>query len=129
MDERIVMVDSATGLQLTEGELDEWSAAATVQLRRRGVRLGDSVLICLPVGPHLLVATAAVIAVGAVAWPVPAELDACDLRRRILASHARVMISDLPQALDAADGSRVRTVVSVADLRVLAPSWRDPDRR
>ncbi|MEU8248024.1 AMP-binding protein [Nonomuraea sp. NPDC048916] len=129
MDERIVMVDSGTGLRLTEGQLDEWSAAATVQLRRRGVRLGDSVLICLPVGPFLLMATDAVIAAGGVAWPLPAELDTCDLRRRILASHARVMISDLPRALDAADGSHVRMVVSVADLSVLRPSFRDPGPR
>jgi acyl-coenzyme A synthetase/AMP-(fatty) acid ligase len=116
MGERIVMVDSGTGLGLTERQLDARSAAASVRLRRRGVRAGDSVLVCLPVGPDLLVATDAVIAAGAVVWPVPPELDAPALRRRILASHARVMISDLPHAVDAADGSRVRMVMSVADL-------------
>ncbi|MFC4007948.1 AMP-binding protein [Nonomuraea purpurea] len=121
MDERIVMVDSGTGLKLTEEQLDERSAVATVQLRRRGVRAGDSVLICLPVGPDLLVATDAVIAAGAVAWPLPVELDAAVLRERIVASDARVMISDLPRALDAADESRVRIVMGVADLGALHP--------
>jgi acyl-coenzyme A synthetase/AMP-(fatty) acid ligase len=119
MDERIVMVDSGTGLKLTEEQLDERSAIATVQLRRRGVRTGDTVLICLPVGPDLLVAADAVIAAGGVAWPVPADLDAGTLGERIRASGARVMISDLPHALDAADESRVRIVMSVADLTAL----------
>jgi non-ribosomal peptide synthetase component E (peptide arylation enzyme) len=50
MGERIVMVDSDTGLGLTEGQLDARSAAASVRLRRRGVRAGDPVLVCLPVG-------------------------------------------------------------------------------
>ncbi|MER6947140.1 AMP-binding protein [Nonomuraea sp. NPDC000554] len=117
MDERIVMVDSGTGLGITQGQLDELSAAAAVQLRRRGVRTGDTVLICLPVGPGLLVATDAVIAAGGTVWPVPAELEAGSLREHILASRARVMISDLPHALDAADESRVRIVVSLPDLR------------
>ncbi|GAA3563969.1 hypothetical protein GCM10022419_050850 [Nonomuraea rosea] len=121
MDERIVMVDSGTGLKLTEEQLDERSAVATVQLRRRGVRTGDTVLICLPVGPDLLVAADAVIAAGGVAWPVPADLDEGSLRDRIRASGARVMISDLPHALDAADESRVRVVMSVADLGELHP--------
>ncbi|MEU8105001.1 AMP-binding protein [Nonomuraea muscovyensis] len=116
MGERIVMVDSDTGLGLTEGQLDARSAAASVRLRRRGVRAGDPVLVCLPVGPDLLVATDAVIAAGGVVWAVPPGLDTSALRRRILASRARVMISDLPQAMEAADGSRVRMVVSVADL-------------
>ncbi|TMR25474.1 hypothetical protein ETD86_01090 [Nonomuraea turkmeniaca] len=116
MDERIVIVDSGTGLTLTEEQLDERSAVAIVQLRRRGVRVGDTVLICLPVGPDLLVAADAVIAVGGVAWPVPADLDACVLQERIQASGARVLISDLPQALEAAEESRVRIVMSVADL-------------
>ncbi|MEO3870569.1 AMP-binding protein [Nonomuraea sp. B12E4] len=119
MDERIVMVDSGTGLKLTEEQLDERSAVATVQLRRRGVRAGDTVLICLPVGPDLMVATDAVIAAGGVAWPVPADLDAAALSDRIMASRARVMISDLPQAVEAADESRVRIVMSVADLGAL----------
>jgi acyl-coenzyme A synthetase/AMP-(fatty) acid ligase len=83
------------------------------------VRTGDTVLICLPVGPDLLVAADAVIAAGGVAWPVPADLDAGTLGERIRASGARVMISDLPHALDAADESRVRIVMSVADLTAL----------
>ncbi|GAA3107860.1 AMP-binding protein [Nonomuraea sp. NPDC049421] len=116
MDERIVMVDSGTGLKLTEEQLDERSAVAAVQLRRSGVRAGDTVLICLPVGPDLLVATDAVIAAGGVVWPLPAHLDAAELRRRILDSGARVMISNVREALDAAEESRVRIVVSMADL-------------
>ncbi|MCA2222843.1 AMP-binding protein [Nonomuraea aurantiaca] len=116
MEERIVMVDSGTGLCLTEGQLDERSAAATVQLRRRGVRAGDTVLICLTVGPDLLVATDAVIAAGGIVWPVPAELDEGRLRDRIMASRARLMISDLPRAMNAARESWVRMVVSVAEL-------------
>ncbi|MFI7703501.1 AMP-binding protein [Nonomuraea sp. NPDC049480] len=116
MDERIVIVDSGTGLKLTEEQLDERSAIAIVQLRSRGVRSGDTVLICLPVGPDLLVAADAVIAAGGVAWPVPADLDADALREHIRASGARVMISDGPRALEAAEESRVRIVISVADL-------------
>ncbi|MDP4502913.1 AMP-binding protein [Nonomuraea turcica] len=119
MDERIVIVDSDTGLRLTEEQLDERSAAAIIQLRRRGVRVGDTVLICLPVGPDLLVAADAVIAVGGVAWPVPADLETWALHERIEASGARVLISDLPQALEAAEESRVRIVMSVADLSAL----------
>lgn len=105
MDERVVIVDSDTGLRLTEEQLDERSAAAIIQLRRRGVRVGDTVLICLPVGPDLLVAADAVIAVGGVAWPVPADLETWALHERIEASGARVLISDLPQALEAAEES------------------------
>jgi acyl-CoA synthetase (AMP-forming)/AMP-acid ligase II len=116
MEDRIVMVDSGTGLCLTERQLDERSAAATVQLRRRGVRAGDAVLICLCVGPDLLVATDAVIAAGAIVWPLPAELDQCRLREMVAASRARLMISDLPQALEAVKESLVRVVVSVEDL-------------
>ncbi|SEG93763.1 AMP-binding enzyme [Nonomuraea solani] len=116
MDERIVMVDSCTGLKLTEEQLDERSAIATVHLRRRGVRTGDTVLICLPVGPDLLVATDAVIAAGGVAWPLPADLDEGTFIDRIQESGARVMISNVRQALEAADESRVRVVLSVADL-------------
>jgi acyl-coenzyme A synthetase/AMP-(fatty) acid ligase len=119
MDERIVIVDSDTGLRLTEEQLDERSAAAIIQLRRRGVRVGDTVLICLRVGPDLLVAADAVIAVGGVAWPVPADLETWALHERIEASGARVLISDLPQALEAAEESRVRIVMSVADLSAL----------
>ncbi|WP_327589274.1 long-chain fatty acid--CoA ligase [Nonomuraea sp. NBC_00507] len=119
MDERVVIVDSDTGLRLTEEQLDERSAAAIIQLRRRGVRVGDTVLICLPVGPDLLVAADAVIAVGGVAWPVPADLETWALHERIEASGARVLISDLPQALEAAEESRVRIVMSVADLSAL----------
>ncbi|WP_164903906.1 AMP-binding protein [Nonomuraea polychroma] len=116
MDERIVIVDSDTGLRLTEEQLDERSAVAIIQLRRRGVRAGDTVLICLPVGPDLLVAADAVIAVGGVAWPVPTELDPYALHERIEASRARVLISDLPHALEAAEESRVRIVMGAADL-------------
>ncbi|MGP3956022.1 AMP-binding protein [Nonomuraea sp. 3N208] len=119
MDERIVIVDSDTGQRLTEEQLDERAAVAIIQLRRRGVRAGDTVLICLPVGPDLLVAADAVIAVGGVAWPVPADLEAWVLHERIEASGARVLISDLPQALEAAEESRVRIVMSVADLSAL----------
>ncbi|MEV4361120.1 AMP-binding protein [Nonomuraea sp. NPDC004186] len=119
MDEHIVMVDSGTGLRLTEEQLDERSAVAAVQLRRRGVRAGDAVLICLPVGADLLVAADAVIAAGGVAWPLPCDLDAGAFRDRIHASGARVMISEMPRALAAADESRVRIVMSVADLGVL----------
>ncbi|MFC7593133.1 AMP-binding protein [Nonomuraea antimicrobica] len=122
MDERIVMVDSGTGLKLTEEQLDERSAVATVQLRRRGVRAGDTVLICLPVGPDLLVATDAVIAAGGVVWPLPADLDTPTLHDRIKESCARVMVSNLPQALEAADETRVRIIMSVADLTDSHPS-------
>ncbi|QYC44521.1 Linear gramicidin synthase subunit A [Nonomuraea coxensis DSM 45129] len=116
MDERYVIVDSDTGLKLTEEQLDERSAAAVVQLRRRGLRTGDTVLICLPVGPDLLVATDAVIAAGGVAWPVPADLPAATLRERVRASRARVLISDVPHAVGAAEESWVRVVMGVADL-------------
>lgn len=116
MDERIVMVDSGTGLKLTEEQLDERSAVAAIHLRHAGVRPGDTVLICLPVGPDLLVATDAVIAAGGVVWPLPAHLDAPVLRDRIQESGARVMISNVREALDAAEESRVRIVLSMADL-------------
>lgn len=116
MDERIVMVDSGTGLALTERQLDERSAAASILLRRRGVRPGDTVLICLSVGPALLVVTDAVIAVGGIACPVPAELDEARLRERIRDSSARVMITDLRAAVRAAEESRVRMVLGAADL-------------
>ncbi|MGW4801685.1 AMP-binding protein [Nonomuraea sp. MG754425] len=116
MDERIVMVDSGTGLKLTEEQLDERSAVATVQLRRRGVRVGDTVLICLPVGTDLLVSTNAVIAAGGVVWFLPPDLDTATLRDRIQESDARVMISTIRRALDAADESRVRIIVGLADL-------------
>ncbi|MEW9551437.1 AMP-binding protein [Nonomuraea sp. NPDC050783] len=127
MDERYVIVDSDTGLKLTEEQLDERSAVAIVELRRRGVRVGDTVLICLPVGPDLLVATDAVIAAGGVAWPVPADLGADTLRERIQASRARVLISDLPQAIEAAEESRVRIVMGVADLSALHVPGADPE--
>ncbi|WP_336206063.1 AMP-binding protein [Nonomuraea sp. LPB2021202275-12-8] len=117
MDERIVMVDPGTGLSITERQLDERSAAASIQLRRRGVRPGDTVLICLPVGPDLLVATDAVIAVGGIAWPVPPELDEDGLRERIRASPARVMITDRRAAMRAAEESRVRMVLAPTGLR------------
>ncbi|MEU5862396.1 AMP-binding protein [Nonomuraea sp. NPDC047529] len=116
MDEHIVMVDAGTGLELTEKQLDERSAIATVQLRRRGVRAGDTVLVCLPVGPDLLVAADAVMAAGGVVWPVPVDLDRAGLGERIRASGARVMISDVPAALEAAEESRVRIVMSIAEL-------------
>ncbi|WP_166427048.1 AMP-binding protein [Nonomuraea mesophila] len=121
MVERIVMVDPGTGLRLTEEQLDERCAMATVQLRRRGVRAGDTVLICLPVGADLMIATDAVIAIGGVACPLPADLDVGTLRARIGASGARVMISDVPRALEAADETRVRIVMCVADLGALPP--------
>ncbi|WP_220039857.1 AMP-binding protein [Nonomuraea aridisoli] len=116
MDERIVMVDSVTGLTLTEEQLDERSATATVQLRRRGVRDGDGVLVCLPAGPDLLVAFVAVTAAGGVIWSLPADLDAGTLRELVRGSRARVMISNVGPAVDAADESRVRVVVGVDDL-------------
>ncbi|MFI7689051.1 AMP-binding protein [Nonomuraea sp. NPDC049655] len=116
MDEHVVMVDSGTGVELTEKQLDERSAIATAQLRRRGVRAGDTVLVCLPVGPDLLVAADAVMAAGGVVWPVPADLDRTGLGERIRASGARVMISDVPEAVEAAEESRVRIVMSVAEL-------------
>ncbi|MGP3934834.1 AMP-binding protein [Nonomuraea sp. KM88] len=121
MEERIVMVDLGTGLALTEEQLDERSAMATVQLRRRGVRAGDTVLICLPVGADLMIATDAVIAAGGVACPLPADLDVDTLRSRIRATGARVMISEVPRALEAADETRVRIVMGVADLGALPP--------
>ncbi len=116
MDERIVMVDSGTGLAITERQLDERSAAASTQLRCRGVRPGDTVLICLSAGPDLLVATDAVIAVGGIACPVPPELDEACLRERIRATEARVMITDARVAVRAAEESRVRMVLGAADL-------------
>ncbi|GAA1714628.1 AMP-binding protein [Nonomuraea bangladeshensis] len=118
MDERYVIVDADTGVKFTEEQLDERSAVAIVQLRRRGVRTGDTVLICLPVGPDLLVATDAVIAAGGVAYPVPADLPAATLRDRVRASRARVLISDVPHAIRAAEESWVRIVLGVADLGV-----------
>lgn len=116
MEERIVMVDSGTGLAITERQLDERSAAATVQLRRRGVRAGDTVLVCLPVGPDLLVATDAVIAAGGVVCPIPPDLDERALQERIRAHRARVLITDCVAARVAADESRVRIVLDVTDL-------------
>jgi acyl-coenzyme A synthetase/AMP-(fatty) acid ligase len=116
MDERIVVVNSGTGLRLTEEQMDERSAMATVQLRRRGVRTGDSVAVCLPVGPDLVVATMAVIAAGGVAWLLPPDLDTCTLRDHIRESSARVMISSERRALEVTDESHVRVVVGVTDL-------------
>ncbi|MEU4574540.1 MULTISPECIES: AMP-binding protein [Nonomuraea] len=115
--ERIVMVDPGTGRTITERQLDERSAAAAVVLRRRGVRAGDTVLVCLPVGPDLLVAADAVIAAGGIAWPVSPDLEPGLLRDRIRASRARVLITDLVAVREAADESRVRVVLGVADLR------------
>lgn len=116
MDERIVMVDSGTGRTLTEEELDERSATAGVQLRRKGVRRGDGVLVCLPAGPDLLVAFVAVIAAGGVIWSLPPDLEAGALRERVRQSCARVMISNVRPALDAADESCVRVVLGIEDL-------------
>jgi acyl-coenzyme A synthetase/AMP-(fatty) acid ligase len=118
--ERIVMVDPASGRAITERQLDERSAAAAVQLRRRCVRAGDTVLVCLPVGADLMIAADAVIAVGGIVWPLPPELaerDVRGLRERILASRARVMITELRAAREAAEESRVRIVLGVADLQ------------
>ena len=126
MDERIVMVDSGTGLRLTEEELDERSAVAAIHLRHAGVRAGDTVLICLPVGPDLLVATDAVIAAGGVVWPLPAHLGAPVLRDRIQESGARVMISNVRGALEAAEESRVRIVLGMADLSGEPAAHRRP---
>lgn len=128
MDECIVMVDSGTGLAITERQLDERSAAASILLRCRGVRPGDTVLICLSVGPDLLVATDAVIAVGGIACPVPSELDEAGLRERIRDSHARVMITDLCAAVRAAEESRVRMVLGAADLRRQGDALRQSGR-
>jgi acyl-coenzyme A synthetase/AMP-(fatty) acid ligase len=128
MDERIVMVDSGTGLAITERQLDERSAAASILLRRRGVRPGDTVLICLSVGPDLLVATDAVIAVGGIACPVPPELDEAGLRERIRGSSARIMITDLRAAVRAAEESRVRMVLGAADLRRPGDALRQSGR-
>jgi len=129
MDERIVIVDSGTGLKLTEEQLDERSAVAAVQLRRRRVRAGDTVLICLPAGADLLVATGAVMAAGGVVCTVSPDLDPCALGDRIRASGARVMISDSPRAHEAAEESRVRIVMSVADLTALRPYPVSRERR
>ncbi|GAA4075024.1 AMP-binding protein [Nonomuraea soli] len=107
--DRVVAVDPGTGLPLTEAQLDAWTVAAVLRLRKRGVREGDAVLICLPTGTDLLVAVNAVIALGAVAMPLayPPSPEA------VHGVAARVMISDRPEL---AEESRVRVVVSPHEL-------------
>ncbi|WP_157250931.1 AMP-binding protein [Nonomuraea typhae] len=114
MEQRIVMIDPGTGQTLTEEQHDERLATAAALLRRRGVRAGDTVLVCLPVGSDLLVTADAVMAAGAVVSPLAPDGDG--MRERIAGSSARLMISDDPRAWEAAADSRIRVVMSVAEL-------------
>ncbi|MFI6298042.1 AMP-binding protein [Nonomuraea sp. NPDC050790] len=114
MKQRIVMIDPGTGQTLTEEQHDERLASAAALLRRRGVRAGDTVLVCLPVGSDLLVAADAVMAAGAAVSPLAPDEDG--LWERVVTSSARLMISDDPRALAAAADSRIRVVMSAAEL-------------
>ncbi|WP_343949617.1 AMP-binding protein [Nonomuraea longicatena] len=105
--EHIVTMDPGTAH-------DERLARATLRLRRCGVRPGDTILICLPIGPDLFFAADAVMALGATAAPLAPDGEALD--ETVAASPARLMISDDPRAVTAAAESRIRVVMSVADL-------------
>ncbi|WP_327089928.1 AMP-binding protein [Nonomuraea sp. NBC_01738] len=112
--ENIVMLDPGTGQTLTEGQRDERLARAAARLRRRGVRVGDTVLVCLPVGPDLLVAADAVMAAGATVSPLAP--DDHGMREQIITSSARLMIADDPRAVATAGDSWIRVVMSTAEL-------------
>ncbi|MFC9429742.1 amino acid adenylation domain-containing protein [Streptomyces sp. NPDC056987] len=79
----IAVTYPAEGPTLTYRELDRRAARLAAHLAERGVRPGDHVVLCLPPGPHLVVAFLAVVRAGAAYVPLdpghPAE------RRRLIA--------------------------------------------
>lgn len=106
---RRMLIDGGTGAIVTERDFEARVDAAVLALRRRGVRAGDTVLVCLPVGADLLVAVHAVIALGAVAYPLGPPMDP----DRVRATDARVMITDLPEEEWLTEVSRIRVVMGL----------------
>ncbi|MGV9309183.1 MULTISPECIES: AMP-binding protein [unclassified Nonomuraea] len=83
-------------------------------LRRRGLRPGDRVVVCLPRGADLNAAVDGAIAVGAIVTVLPAGFE---VGEHIRQSAARIMISDSDDAVKAAEDSRIRQVIGSAELR------------
>lgn len=67
---RPAVVDAASGRAVSYAELAAGVGAAAAGLRREGIGPGDVVALCLPDGPDLAVALHAVMAAGAVPFPV-----------------------------------------------------------
>lgn len=114
MEDRIVVIDPGTGDALTADGMDARIAATAVRLRRRGLRQGDQVVVSLDAHMELVVVAESVIAAGGVVVLLaPGDkliehLGDCD---------ARMMISDVPEAIEAAERSHIRQVLHPGELR------------
>lgn len=114
MEDRIVVIDPGTGDTLTVDRMDARIAETAIRLRRRGLRPLDEVVVCLESHLDLVVVAEGVIAAGGVVVLLaPGEklaVHVCD-------STARMMITDVPEAVEVAERSHIRQVLHPAELR------------
>ncbi|WP_329521461.1 AMP-binding protein [Spirillospora sp. NBC_01491] len=100
-DGRAAVLDATTGRALTYADLAAAVGAAAAGLAREGVRPGTVVALHLPDSPEFAIALHAVIAAGAVPFPVRATVPAAELARLLESTGARVLIT-WPVLLDTA---------------------------
>ncbi|HWG62134.1 MAG TPA: AMP-binding protein [Streptosporangiaceae bacterium] len=106
------------GQVLSHAGLADVLECAAAGLVRRGLRAGDAVGVYVPDAASYVVAIHAILAAGGVPSPASACASAARVAEQLTQSGARILITASPLtdlALEAADGSRVRQVISFED--------------
>lgn len=90
--DRVALVDSDSGEQLTYGQLDDFSARAATGLARAGIGPGDAVALISHNQPLYAVAVHAILRAGGVVCPVNPIATADEIRKQIVSARATVVI-------------------------------------
>lgn len=114
MDDRFVVIDPGTGDALTLDRMDARIAEIAARLRRRGLRPGDEVVVCVSTSVDLLVVMEGVIAAGGVVVLLPPNGH---LAEYLVSTTARMMVTDADEAREAAAQTHIRQVFRPTDLR------------
>ncbi len=87
-------LDDGTTRSLDFGTLHIRVATAAAELRRRGVRAADAVLLSGANDLNFVVSWLAIVHIGAIVVPLPIVSAAAEVAARALATHARLLLHD-----------------------------------
>lgn len=101
----VAVLDHASGLQYTVGDVKAGADATATWLAARGIGTGDAVAILMPNCPDYLPAFHGVIRSGAAVSPVNATYTAHEIARQLQATGARLIVAHVALAAQAAAGA------------------------
>ncbi|HOA89613.1 MAG TPA: AMP-binding protein [Propioniciclava tarda] len=116
------VVDHASGVTLTLGEVKHQTDAFAAWLSASGIRAGDAVGVLLPNGPDYLAAFHGIARAGAATSPVNATSTAPEIARQLTATKASKIVTH-PALLAQAVAGAIQAGLAASDVIVVG----DPD--